>query len=80
MSLKNGFATMADSGNCRITVHDDVRHRSSNPDHCIISSFTSTLHVSQPTLEMAFPAQKNNARILLSLLAAAIEAIMASAL
>ena len=51
---------MADAGNCRITVHDDVRHRSSNPDHCIISSFTSTLHVSQPTLEMAFPAQKKH--------------------
>lgn len=71
---------MADSGNCRITVHDGVRHRSSNPDQGIISSFTSTVPVSQPILEMAFPAQKNNARILLSLLAAAIEAIMPTAL
>jgi hypothetical protein len=72
MSLKNGFATMADSGNCRITVHDDVRHRSSNPDKGIITYFTSLLHASQPTLEMAFPAQKSIMLILLSLLAAAL--------
>lgn len=51
---------MADSGNCRITVHDDVRHRSSNPDKGIITSFTSLVYVSQPTLEMAFPAQKKH--------------------